>query len=177
MWNTGLRHTFRQAFLNLSNANDFFTWQARAVAYPSVMSRIALRLLLALCLILNGIGNAGAIGSMPAMSALPGMSDDSVPQMTGSQNQSVHADCGQAERGATVADLAPPSPPAGHTADCGKDYCAHGTCTCPCMHLAQAVLLEMASLPPSPRGMTLVATLALGHSTPVPLELIRPPIG
>ncbi len=141
------------------------------------MSRIALRLLLALCLILNGIGNAAAIGSVPVMSALPGMSDDSVPQMTGSQNQSVHADCGQAEHGATVADLAPPSPPADHPADCGKDCCAHGTCACPCMHLAQAVLLEMASLPPSPRGMTLVATLALGHSTPVPLELIRPPIG
>lgn len=174
MWNTGLRQTFRQAFLNLPNANDFFTRQARAVAYPSVMSRVALRLLLALCLILNGIGNAAAIGFMPAM---PGMSDDPVPQMTDSQNQSGHADCGQAERGATVADMAPPSPPAGHPADCGKDCCAQGTCTCPCMHLGQAALLGMASVLPSLGGRTLVAPLALGHSTPVPLELIRPPIG
>ena len=138
------------------------------------MPRIVLRLLLALCLILNGIGNAAAAGAMPAIS---GMSDDAVMQMTDSQNQSVHAECGQAESGPTVADLTPPSPPAGHPADCGKDCCELGTCTCPCMHLAQAALLEMASGPPAARGRTLVAVLALGHSTPVSLNLNRPPIG
>lgn len=156
--------------------NVFFTWQARALSYPVTMSRITLRLLLALCLLLNGIGNAMAAIAMPAMSA---SSHDAMMVMTDAEAQSEKAACGHAHSAPTAsAPVTPPtSPPASHPADCDKDCCARGACTCPCMHVVQGALLDMAFVAPLPRGTSLVAVLAMGHSTPVLLNLNRPPIG
>lgn len=143
------------------------------MSYPVDMPRTALRLLLALCLILNGIGNAMAAVARPAMS---GTSHNAVLVMTNAEAQSGTAGCGHAESAQAAADSAAPSSPANHPADCAKDCCEHGACTCPCIHIAQAALPEM-KMPESPSGRTrMVPVLTLGHSTPAPLNLIRPPI-
>lgn len=139
------------------------------------MPRIAVRLLLVLCLILNGIGNAMAAVAMPSMTS---MSDDAVLAIMDPGAPATGDACGHAQKAPmATADPAPPSSPAGHPADCAKDCCAQGACNCPCMHLGQAALLELTMVAPSIGGTTVVTALALGHSTPALLDLIRPPIG
>ena len=153
-----------------------FTLIVCSVLYPiHIMPRTALRLLLALCLILNGMGNAMAAVAMPFMSAMPHeallvtISADALPGT---------APCGHDESAAPAVEQAPPSaPPAGHPADCDKDCCAKGTCACPCVNVAQAAILDGLVPASSPSRTRMVAFVALGHSSQVPLNLIRPPIG
>ena len=152
-----------------------FTLKIHGLAYPFDMLRSALRLLLAVCLVLNGIGNAMAAVAMPAMA---GGASHALLAMPDSDPQSADA-CDDAERPAVAkaASLHHPAPSTAHPADCDLDCCAQGACSCPCVQLAQAALpdLHVSSAPPGcARG---VATLDLGHATPLLLSLIRPPIG
>ena len=145
------------------------------MSYPVTMPRTALRLLLAFCLILNGIGNAMAAVSMPAMLDGPAhvamsMAEAS-PQLASACD---HATDNGASRSAPV-EL-PPSATQ-HPADCDKDCCAQGSCTCPCMQIGQAALLDLSVLTAVPGGATMATTLPVGHATPALLNLIRPSPG
>lgn len=134
------------------------------------MRRIVLRLFLALCLVLTGIGNAVAAAAMPvragtAHHAIPAPAHDTA-QAAGA---CVH---GTGEAAATLL----PVPPANHPHDCAGACCAQGACNCPCMHLAHALPLETwsARLAAGRSGMS------AGHSPDRPTlvrhDPIRPPI-
>jgi hypothetical protein len=139
------------------------------------MPRLALRLLLAVCLIINGMGNAMAAVAMPFMADMP---HEAVLVTTGVEALPGTAPCGHDESAATAAEQGPTStPPAGHPADCEKDCCAKGTCACACVNLAQAATLDVVMPASSPSRTRMGAFVALGHSSQVPLNLIRPPIG
>ena len=139
------------------------------------MPRVALRLLLAVCLILTGMGNAMAAVAMPFMSALPHQARLVTTDVEALPDT---APCGHDKSAATVVEQAPTStPPAGHPADCDKDCCAKGTCACACVNLAQAAILDVVMPAASPSRTRMGAFVALGHSSQVPLNLIRPPIG
>ena len=139
------------------------------------MPRLAIRLLLVLCLILNGMGNAMAAVAMPFMAAIP---HEARLVTTDAEALPGTASCGHDESAATAVEQAPPStPPAGHPADCDKDCCAKGTCACPCVNVAQAAILDGVMLASSSSRTRPVAFVVLGHSSQVPLNLIRPPIG
>lgn len=137
-----------------------------------------MRLLLVLCLILNGIGNAMAAAAMPAMmgdmSQHVGMAMDA----PAGDPQSASA-CDQADPGTMPA--APPldqSPSkATHPADCDQDCCSQGACKCPCMQWAHAALLDVPAVP-TVQGRTDVASLfPADHAAPLLHNVIRPPIG
>ena len=139
------------------------------------MPRVALRLLLAVCLILNGMGNAMAAVAMPFMSALPHQARLVTTDVEALPDT---APCGHDKSAATVVEQDPPAgPAAGHPADCDKDCCARGTCACPCVNVAQAAILDGVMLASSSSRTRPVAFVALGHSSQVTLNLIRPPIG
>src|SRR3990167_2453987 len=112
------------------------------------MPRLALRLLLAVCLILNGMGNAMAAVAIPFMAAMP---HEAVLVTTGVEARPSTAPCGHDESAATAVEQAPTSaPPAGHPADCDKDCCAKGRCACPCVNMAQAAILDVVMPTSSP---------------------------
>lgn len=138
------------------------------------MPLIALRLLLAFCLVLNGIGTAVAAVSMPAM--VGGASHASMA-MPDPDPPPAHAyDHAEHFPAAKALSDDPHAPSSVHPSDCDQDCCAQGTCSCPCVQLAQAALpiLNVSSaLPGRARGVT---TLYLGHPTPLLLSPIRPPI-
>lgn len=139
------------------------------------MPRLAIRLLLVLCLILNGMGNAMAAVAMPFMAAMP---HEALLVTTDAEALPGTASCGHDESAATVVEQDPPAgPAAGHPADCDKDCCARGTCACPCVNVAQAAIRDGVMLASSSSRTRPVAFVALGHSSQVPLNLIRPPIG
>lgn len=139
------------------------------------MPRLAIRLLLVLCLILNGMGNAMAAVAMPFMAAMP---HEALLVTTDAEALPGTASCGHDESAATVVEQDPPAgPAAGHPADCDKDCCAKGTCACACVNLAQAAILDVVMPAASPSRTRMGAFVALGHSSQVPLNLIRPPIG
>ena len=82
------------------------------------MPRVALRLLLAVCLILNGMGNAMAAVAMPFMSALPHQARLVTTDVEALPDT---APCGHDKSAATVVEQDPPAGhAAGHTADCDK---------------------------------------------------------
>mgnify|MGYP001336703774 CR=1 FL=1 len=139
------------------------------------MPRVALRLLLAVCLTLNGMGNAMAAVAMPFMAAMP---PEAPLVTTNAEALPVTAPCGHDESPAIAVEQAPPAGPgAGHPADCDKDCCAKGTCACPCVNVAQAAILDGTMLASSSSRTRPVAFVAFGHSSKVRLNLIRPPIG
>ena len=138
------------------------------------MSRLYLRLLLALCLILNGLGNAIAAAAMPVMGA--GSANATMSIHTAEPQSASPCDHGAGDKVMPAAPLASAASPAIHPADCGQDCCTQGVCSCACMHLAQAVLLGIPMLPVSPGLARMAAAWSPGHATPVLLQLIRPPI-
>ena len=138
------------------------------------MSRLYLRLLLALCLILNGLGNAMAAAAMPVMGA--GSANATMSMLPAEPQSASPCDHGAGDKVMPAAPLASAASPAIHPADCGQECCTQGACSCACMHLAQAALLGIPMLPVS-HGLTRMAVeFPTGHATPVLLQLIRPPI-
>lgn len=154
-----------------------FTYGRSLVSYAISMSRIALRLLLALCLVLNGVGNAMAASAMPAMHA--GSHDTAALKATVADPQSASACDHDAGSDAALGEElpTPAASPATHSDNCDQDCCAEGACSCPCMQLVQATLLAPPALPAVSDRTQMVAGLSLGHPAPAPLSFIRPPIG
>ena len=147
------------------------------LSYAMTMSRVAVRLFLALCLVLNGIGNAMAAVAMPAMlhgSAHAAMSMPQASPQPASACDAHHAPDDGATRSAPVE--IPPSATQ-HPGACDKDCCAQGSCSCPCMQIGQAALLDIPVLTAVPGSAAMADTLPVGHPTPNLLNLIRPPIG
>ena len=151
------------------------------------MVRIALRLLLAVCLVLNGIGTAMAAVSMPgmvggashALMVMPISGGASPTNMVMPDSDPQAATTCEHVELIAVAEAASfdTAPSKSHTADCDLDCCAQGACSCPCVQLAQAGLPAF-QLSTAPSGRSRgVAALDLGHATPLLLNLIRPPIG
>jgi len=139
------------------------------------MSRIALRLLLAFCLILNGIGTAMAAIAMPALDVGSSHASMAMPD-----SESLPAAACHHVDGDSVAKAMPvdhPAPSSLHPAHCDLDCCAQGSCGCPCVQLAQAALHDILVSSAPPARAREVASLDLGHATPLLLNLIRPPIG
>lgn len=139
------------------------------------MSRIAVRLLLALCLVLNGIGNAMAVAAMPAMHV--GLSDAAGVEAS-AEPQVVSACDHGAGVAAPVEELSiAATSPANHAGDCDEECCAKGACSCPCMQVVQATLLDTPAHPAASGRTPTAGSLSLGHPVPVPFNFIRPPIG
>ena len=138
------------------------------------MSRVYLRLLLALCLILNGLGNAMAAAAMPVMGA--GSANATMSTLPAELQSAIPCDHGARGEATPAALLASATSPAMHPADCGQECCAQGACSCACMHLAQAALLDTPVLPVYTGRARMAAAFPPGHATPVLLHLIRPPI-
>ncbi|GAB3099687.1 CopL family metal-binding regulatory protein [Lysobacter terrae] len=147
---------------------------------------VLLRLLLSLCLVLNGTGAAAASAHMP-------MQHESAPLGTeATTSASASADAMPCHGGhhEAAAMQSPADPMAmghashdkaskpdhsrpGHTPDC----CKSGTCRCACVHVAQVgvpAMLLPAAVPAHERS---VRTLTLGHAAPALPHPIRPPIG
>jgi len=139
------------------------------------MSRIALRLLLAFCLILNGVGTAMAAIAMPAMDGGSAHASMAMPVSEPLPASACDHVDGESAAAATPVDHAAAS--SLHPADCALDCCAQGSCGCPCVQLAQAALHDMLVSSAPPARAREVAALDLGHATPLLLNLIRPPIG
>lgn len=138
-----------------------------------------MRLLLSLCLILNGVGTAMA--SVHAPMFHEGSPTAAAPTMATDAGQPCHE---QPHAGATVAQ-APAVHPAGHApadvpgepASPDTDCCQSGTCVCTCMHVAHAMLPP---LPPAAAAAVHARSsrpLPPGHAAPALPHLIRPPIG
>ena len=138
------------------------------------MPRLYLRLLLTLCLILNGLGNAMAASAVPVMGA--GSANATMSMPTADPQSAVPCDHGARGEVIQAAPLASATSPAIHPADCGQDCCKQGACSCACMHLVQAALLDAPLLPVRPGSARTAAAFPPGHATPVLLQLIRPPI-
>ena len=138
------------------------------------MSRLYLRLLLTLCLILNGLGNAMAAAAMPVMGA--GSANATMSMLPAEPQSASPCDHGAGGGAIPAAPLASAASPAIHPADCGQDCCTQGACSCACMHLAQAALLDTPVLPVYTGRARTAAAFPPGHATPVLLQLIRPPI-
>lgn len=150
-----------------------FTDDTCQVSNIDAMPHIAPRLLLAFCLVLNGIRNAVAAVGMPAS-----MAGTHHATMTEADPQTAEA-CLHGE-GDTVAMEQPikqAAPSAAHPADCGEHCCDQGTCNCLCMQLAQAALLSVPVVSLLPGQIRMSAVFPLGHATPSLLHPIRPPIG
>ncbi len=139
------------------------------------MSRIALRLLLAFCLVLNGIGTAMAAVAMPAM--MGGSAHALMATADAALLPATACDHTEGDVAAIAAPVDQPPPSNQHPADCNLDCCAQGACSCPCVQLAQAALPDMAVSSAPPGLARERGALPLGHATPVLLSLIRPPIG
>ena len=136
------------------------------------MTRVAIRLLLALCLVLNGIGSAMAAAAMPA---LAGGSQHAVVPTAEAQPSA-----GACDHGADAKSPAGEPPAASATvttAACNQDCCAQGVCDCPCMQFAHAALLDIPGLSADPGPIRMTGEVPVGHATPALLNLIRPPIG
>lgn len=144
------------------------------LSYAITMCRVAMRLFLALCLVLNGIGNAMAAAAMPATLGGPAHAAIVLVDAKPSASACDHV----ADAAAPAGELPmPPAPRATQFADCDQDCCGKGACSCPCMQLAQADLLDMPVLPAVSSRAQRAAVLSLGHPAPVPFNFIRPPIG
>ena len=139
------------------------------------MLGITLRLMLVLCLVLGGIGNAMAAvaiqgtvaGSAEAVMAMSRI----VPPSTRACD---HPDGVPA---VVAAPVEIPSQPASHLDDCDEGCCVQDACSCPCVQMAQAALRHQEVLPAPPGRALVFAALPLGDAAPIPLELMRPPIG
>lgn len=138
---------------------------------------VLLRLLLSLCLVLNGTGVAAASAHMPMQHEQP------APTTSAASAAAEAMPCHGGHHQATMQSPADPAATAhashgkpakpSHTPDC----CKSGTCRCACVHVAQAgvpALLLPAMVPMHERS---VRTLALGHAAPALPHPIRPPIG
>ncbi|WP_147652670.1 CopL family metal-binding regulatory protein [Vulcaniibacterium gelatinicum] len=136
---------------------------------------IALRLLLSLCLVLNGVGTALAGVHVPMFHEAPEAA--MLPATATRAELPCHGY--QAAQAAAPSDVA--SIPSGRMAaepesPVGDDCCAPGSCQCACIHLAQAMLP-----PPAPAATVLVPArstrpLPPGRAAPPLPHLIRPPI-
>lgn len=142
------------------------------------LASVALRLLLSLCLVLNGLGTVMAAGHVPMFHEAPTMKPGPTTALAGDTVAPCH---GQEAAQPARADT-PSAPPGPHHGAAEpdpsvSDCCGFGTCQCACLHLAQAVLPL-----PAPAALTLVHALSLrplplGRAAPALPHLIRPPIG
>lgn len=133
---------------------------------------IALRVLLGLCLILNGVGTAMAAVQMEA-EAIAG---NAMASDTTNSTATTDADCHDRDMAAD----------AGHGNAIGHDgtrnphpspdCCKHGACQCACaQHALAAMDLFTAQGSIGVTGIALHA-LAVGRPAPAPDALLRPPI-
>ena len=139
---------------------------------------ILLRLLLSLCLVLNGTGTAAASAHLP----MKAIETAATAERTAGHAMPCHGGSHD------MATMPPKQPPAGDSATNdstpsaksghGKhspDCCKSGTCRCACVHIAQAGVPTR--LPAVLAHGPSVRALALGHTAPALPHPIRPPIG
>jgi hypothetical protein len=147
---------------------------------------VLLRLLLSLCLVLNGTAAAAASAQLPmaqhtnpatAEAAHQGTSTEAMP-CHGHHDAMAAAMPGDASmhgipmQHAPAANTPQPTKPK-HTPDC----CKSGTCRCACVHIAQVGVPALRIPDVAPDHQRSVRALAPGHAAPALPHPIRPPIG
>ncbi|KAB8181824.1 CopL family metal-binding regulatory protein [Lysobacter maris] len=130
-------------------------------------SSVLLRVLVALMLVLNGIG--GTMASARMLVEHEALTKQHAGT-TATTMPPCHEDMGGMEHDAPATPQA-----AGHGDD--PDCCNGGQCACECIqHCCAMPAPALAGAPPGPSG-TAVHPLSDGHPEPVRPRLIRPPIG
>lgn len=130
---------------------------------------IILRVLLSLCLVLNGAGTAVAAVQMEAASIATGaMASDAMASTAG-------ADVACHDQG-MVSDASQHGVMEHDGSSTPSDCCKYGACQCACAQYAQVTIALFA--PEGSIGVTCIALHALadGRPAPVPDALLRPPI-
>lgn len=127
------------------------------------------RLLIAVSLVLNGVGTAFAsVQMLPGGGGHAGhAADTAMPPCH--EGQAPETSTGHAD---TAADANGRQAPNSH-ADC----CQPGACSCPCASHASAALVGIAPATACIAHAASVRPMALGHPSPALPHLIRPPIG
>ncbi len=138
------------------------------------MIRIALRLLLAVSLVLTGVGNAVAAVSMTA-------------QVVGSHHAALASPATEPAAAAAcqhrtvgtevVGQATDDAQSSAQSTDCEKDCCTKGECECPCLQLAQATLLDVAFVAASIGHLRMASGFPVAFAPPALPHPIRPPIG
>lgn len=139
---------------------------------------LALRVLLSFSLILNG--SAYAVASTHMQLGHGDMSALSTSQPAGDHAAMADPPCHEnnAASGSTEqASEAVPSTAAGSLTHASTDCCENETCSCPCMHPAQATIPVVALRSAVIEHAGVLRPLARGHAAPVLAHPIRPPIG
>ncbi|WP_456998969.1 CopL family metal-binding regulatory protein [Luteimonas sp. A534] len=132
---------------------------------------LPLQILLALALVLNGIGGAmaGVLAALPTPASLQHAAVDRAPVEPGQ-----HADCADQDRGVAAAEIELPA------SDChsvtGSDCGDSPQCRQACMHasVAMAPLLLVGVIQPAVDAV--LHRLDSGHPAPMLPSAIRPPI-
>jgi hypothetical protein len=136
---------------------------------------LLLRVLLCLCLVLNGVASAAASAQMPtSMHATAATPQPAIA--TASDDMPCHghhdAMASMAKQHAPASEGPAPSKPK-HSPDC----CKSGACRCACVHIAQVGVPALQIPAVALDHARSVRTLALGHPAPALPHPIRPPIG
>lgn len=142
------------------------------------MSRVAVRLFLVACLVLNGIGNAMAAAAMPATTTAMSQYMGTQVQVDAAEAELPSAGaCDHADAPVTPLDGGTSTSEAPHPAGCGEDCCFQGACHCPCMQGAHVALLDVPAVPAFPGRTEIASVYPAGHAAPLLHIAIRPPIG
>lgn len=136
---------------------------------------LLLRLLLSLCLVLDGTA-AAAIAHLPmghdaAAASMPAPPTASTAAVMADMPCHGH-DAASSTTPTSATSLTAPDP-AGSSPDC----CESGACRCACMHVAQVVVPSLAWAAATPGHARSVRPLLPGHTAPPLPHPIRPPIG
>ena len=142
------------------------------------MLPLLLRVLLSLCLILNGSGYAMASAHMSMGHQESG---GAMGQLAADPADSAQPPCHQLHDAAPqAAEQAPGSPPDTAAVDSDSpspDCCKSGACRCACVQHVPATIPVHALGEAAMEHAAIVLPLTLGHAAPALPDLIRPPIG
>lgn len=147
---------------------------------------VLLRLLLSLCLVLNGAAAAAASAQLPMVPHTGEATTDSARPIASTEGIPCHGHHGAMVAAMPVdgsmhgipmqhdpaANTPQPTKPKHHTPDC----CKSGTCRCACVHIAQVGVPALRIPDVALDHQRSVRALALGHAAPALPHPIRPPI-
>ena len=127
------------------------------------------RLLIAVSLVLNGVGTAFA--SVQMLQGGEGHAEQAADTVMPPchEGQAPEASTGHSDMAEEAGDRKATNPHA--------DCCQPGACTCPCASHAAAALVGIAPAAACIEHAISVRSMALGHASPALPHLIRPPIG